>query len=342
MASLERSCCPAVKRQLVMAYWNALLAAVVKRACDLEAQLFVQQQLHNAGGSIMQLLFGLPASEAVQVYAACSTTAGSAGGIGAGNKPLLAALGSSSSSSSSSVPGAVAGLDKVYHKGQEALALTMQTDRSLRVFYGFECAAVRDKLHDAVRLAVMGSNTALDRNLRCCEETVAALDLGLPHSERVIRVHPCFKYGTVRNKPGNLYLCSSMLAFDYDDSEAPKAIAVQQQLQGTAAGPGTALAGVTGRVHSSQLLPAAAAGDTGGSQTGDVLLSVGSRVLVRYADILKLKQEKGSWGDKHWLVVVYASGPRSEPCTLELGGGGQQLVSDMLADLSRIMAATGH
>uniref|UniRef100_A0A383V8Q0 Uncharacterized protein n=1 Tax=Tetradesmus obliquus TaxID=3088 RepID=A0A383V8Q0_TETOB len=612
MASLERSCCPAVKRQLVMAYWNALLAAVVKvalcqagssvhgrhgswlllphllqmhhavllqqllavvqtqvsemmlggqqhnaaaalapstvagiaaaavharsvlqmvvlptaqltqrfvqvqntaqpiqqptqldimrclqqRACDLEAQLFVQQQLHNAGGSIMQLLFGLPASEAVQVYAACSTTAGSAGGIGAGNKPVLAALGSSSSSSSSSssVPGAVAGciylsasylaftdlltgcdstssstdadaiakrvakavkqaqagamkagqpatmlppppastaaaanpaaagatgsnsssglatkswwkssllpssggsssgsssgssavpaagqphsstsapasvssssaaaaaalaadttllvpladvarLDKVYHKGQEALALTMQTDRSLRVFYGFECAAVRDKLHDAVRLAVMGSNTALDRNLRCCEETVAALDLGLPHNERVIRVHPCFKYGTVRNKPGNLYLCSSMFAFDYDDSEAPKAIAVQQQLQGTAAGPGTALAGVTGRVHSSQLLPAAAAGDTGESQTGDVLLGVGSRVLVRYADILKLKQEKGSWGDKHWLVVVYASGPRSEPCTLELGGGGQQLVSDMLADLSRIMAATGH
>lgn len=169
----------------------------------------------------------------------------------------------------------------------------------------------------------------------------AALDLGLPHNERVIRVHPCLKYGTVRNKPGNLYLCSSMLAFDYDDSEAPKAIAVQQQqLQGTAAVPGTA--GVTSTVHSGQLLPAAAAGDTGGSQTGDVLLSVGSRVLVRYADILKLKQEKGSWGDKRWLVVVYASGPRSEPCTLELGGGGQQLVSDMLADLSRIMAATAH
>ncbi|WIA31464.1 hypothetical protein OEZ86_002358 [Tetradesmus obliquus] len=235
----------------------------------------------------------------------------------------------------------VARLDKVYHKGHDALALTMQPDRSLRVFYGFECAAVRDKLHDAVRLAAMGSNTALDRNLRCCKETVAALDLGLPHNERVIRVHPCLKYGTVRNKPGNLYLCSSMLAFDYDDSEAPKAIAVQQQqLQGTAAVPGTA--GVTSTVHSGQLLPAAAAGDTGGSQTGDVLLSVGSRVLVRYADILKLKQEKGSWGDKRWLVVVYASGPRSEPCTLELGGGGQQLVSDMLADLSRIMAATAH
>lgn len=295
-----------------------ILRCLRQRACDLEAQLFVQQQLHKAGGSIMQLLFGLSAAEAVQVYAACSTTAGSAAGIGAGNKPLLAVLGSSSSSSSG-VPGAVSGciylsnnylaftdllvdcgstsssadadaiakrvakavkqaqagamkaglpatappppppppsasanpaaaratgssssssglatkswwkssllppsggsgsssgssataqpqssasapatapaaaaaaaaqaadttllmpladvarLDKVYHKGHDALALTMQPDRSLRVFYGFECAAVRDKLHDAVRLAAMGSNTALDRNLRCCKETV--------------------------------------------------------------------------------------------------------------------------------------------------------------------------
>jgi hypothetical protein len=182
----------------------------------------------------------------------------------------------------------------------------------------------------------------------------AALELGLPHTERVIRVHPCLKYGTVRNKPGNLYLCSSLLAFDYDDSEAPKAAAVhqQQQLTGTA---GSVAAGITrGASGSGQLLSAAAAGDTGGSQAfifgthgsssavSDVLLSVGSRVLVRYADIVKLKQEKAAWGDKHWLVVVYAAGPRSEPCTLELGGGGQQLVSDMLADLSRIMAAAGH
>jgi hypothetical protein len=66
----------------------------------------------------------------------------------------------------------VARLDKVYYKAQEALALTMLQDRSSRVFFGFESAAVRDKLHDAVRLAVMGSNTVLDRNLRCCEETV--------------------------------------------------------------------------------------------------------------------------------------------------------------------------
>jgi hypothetical protein len=142
-----------------------------------------------------------------------------------------------------------------------------------------------------------------------------------------------------------------MLAFDYDDSEVPKSVEMQQQQQGIAAGAGTA--GATGRVGSGQVLSAAAAGDTGGSQASfsglqsssavsDVLLSVGSRVLVRYADILKLKQEKGSWGDKHWLVVVYTVGPKSEPCTLELGGGGQQLVSDMLADLSRIMAAAGH
>jgi hypothetical protein len=186
----------------------------------------------------------------------------------------------------------------------------------------------------------------------------AALDLGLPHSERVMRVHPCLKYGTVRNKPGNLYLCSSMLAFDYDDSEAPKAVVVQQQLQGSAAGPGAA--GITGGSGSSQSFSPAAAGDTGSSQASmfgmyssnsgsssapaasELLLSVGSRVLVRYADILKLKQEKGSWGDKNWLVVVYAGGPKGEPCTLELGGGGQQQVSDILADLSRVMAAAGH
>jgi hypothetical protein len=169
----------------------------------------------------------------------------------------------------------------------------------------------------------------------------------------VIRVHPCLKYGTVRNKPGNLYLCSSLLAFDYNDSEAPRAVTVhqQQQLAGTA---GSVTAGISRGASGSGQFMSAAAGDTGGSQASmfgthgsssavsDMLLSVGSRVLVRYADIVKLKQEKAAWGDKHWLVVVYAAGPRSEPCTLELGGGGQQLVSDMLADLSRIMAAAGH
>jgi hypothetical protein len=295
-----------------------ILRCLRQRACDLEAQLFVQQQLHRAGGSIMQLLFGLPAEEAVQVYAACSTIAGSGASSAAGSKPLLAVLGSSggsvpgvasgciylsanylgftdlrgdckqagsgedadaiakrvakavkqaqagatkagqpaapstaaataantaaagaiggsnapgglatkswwkssllpssggSSSSSSSggvLPAAgqqtsaaaavpagtpaaaaaaalaadttllmpladVARLDKVYHKGHEALALTMLKDRSSRLLFGFESAAVRDELHDAVRLAVMGSNTVLDRNLRCCEETVGEL-----------------------------------------------------------------------------------------------------------------------------------------------------------------------
>jgi hypothetical protein len=189
-----------------------------------------------------------------------------------------------------------------------------------------------------------------------CVVHAAALDVGLPHSERVIRVHPCLKYGTVCNKPGNLYLCSSMLAFDYDDSEAPKAVVVQQQLQGSAAA-----AGATGGSSSSQFFSPAAAGDTGSSQASmfglhssnsnsgssafaasELLLSVGSRVLVRYADIQKLKQEKGAWGDKHWLVVVYAGGLKGEPCTLELGGGGQQQVSDMLADLYRVMAAASH
>jgi hypothetical protein len=298
-----------------------ILRCLRQRACDLEAQLFVQRQLHTAGGSIMQLLFGLPAQEAVQVYASCSTVAGLGASTTAGAKssmPLRAALGSSSgvpniasgciylsanylaftdllsdcsssssegtdaiakrvakavkqaqagakkagqpatttaaataaadleppattstaaagptggssasgglatkswwkssllpssgSSNSSTVPAAaqqtapapgsastgataaaaaaaalaadttllfptagVARLDKVYYRAQGALALTMLQDRSSRVLFGFESAAVRDKLHDAVRLAVMGSNTALDRNLRCCEETV--------------------------------------------------------------------------------------------------------------------------------------------------------------------------
>jgi hypothetical protein len=293
-----------------------ILRCLRQRACDMEAQLCVQQQLHSAGGSIMQLLFGLPAEEAVQVYASCSTFAGSGASTGACTKssmPVRAVLGSSlgvpgaalgcvylsthhlaftdllldcssssgsedtdaiakrvakaikqaqakvnktaqpaatakapmalgavsnpaaagttggssasgglatkswwktsllpssgSSSNSGAVPAAVAQqtspapdtastaaaaaaatlaadttlliplagvarLDKVYYKAQDALALTMLQDRSSRVFWGFESAAVRDKLHDAVRLAVMGSDTVLDRNLRCFEETV--------------------------------------------------------------------------------------------------------------------------------------------------------------------------
>jgi hypothetical protein len=107
-------------------------------------------------------------SETAPVAPAVQQTAAAAGG-----SPASAAAAKLAADTTVLLPLAdVARLDKIYHKGHEALALTMLKDRSLHVFSGFESAAVRDKLHDAVRLAVMGSNTVLDRNLRCCEETV--------------------------------------------------------------------------------------------------------------------------------------------------------------------------
>lgn len=47
-----------------------------------------------------------------------------------------------------------------------------------------------------------------------------AHDLELPMGEQLLRSYPCLKYGKVRNKAGNLYLCSSMLIFDHELSSS--------------------------------------------------------------------------------------------------------------------------
>lgn len=166
----------------------------------------------------------------------------------------------------------------------------------------------------------------------------AALDLGLPITERVIRVHQCFKYGTVRNKSGNLYLCSSLLAFDYDDSEAPKA--VQGSSGSTRNTVGQSSSAVAGDAGGSVAATTLGCSRTADSSAG-VLLAVGSRMVIRYQDIIHLRQEKASWADKHWLMIQF-SGPQGHAALAELGGGSQGMVADILADISRIMAAAGH
>lgn len=65
-------------------------------------------------------------------------------------------------------------LDKVYYKAHDALSITL-LERSSQVFYGFESVGVRDRLFDEVRLAVMGSDSALDRNMRLLEPTEGEL-----------------------------------------------------------------------------------------------------------------------------------------------------------------------
>lgn len=269
-----------------------VLRCLRQRVSDPEARVFLHMQLRKAGSDVMGLLFGLPAAETVQVFASCTTAAGtgvacsggstagklgslrtafgnssatagvaagclylsaghlaftdlvadshtdeddgtfatrmgklarqmgspslaprkaaaavesatagaaagptgSSGSPGLGTKPWWKNSSGSTSGSATAtqqlqaadaVPASavaadttfmiplssVARLDKIYYKAEDALAVTM-LDRSSRVFHGFESAAVRDELHNAVRLTVMGTNTPLDRSLRCFEDTV--------------------------------------------------------------------------------------------------------------------------------------------------------------------------
>lgn len=186
-------------------------------------------------------------------------------------------------------------------------------------------------------------------NLPCA----AALALGLPAEERLIRTHQCLKYGPVRNKPGNLYICSSLLTFDYDDTETSKPptaapTVVTRASAGSYTGPSPASAGVTESFSNSSATTAAAGrehscGAVGSSAAGqldstDVMLAIGSRVLVRYQDVSKLKQEKARMGDRYWVSISYTAA-NGEAGRLEIGGVGQAQAAEIIADIEQALAA---
>lgn len=164
-------------------------AAFAKRV----KQQHSNQKVPDVGKQAQQAM-GARIAAAAATAAAAGTTGSSSTGLSSKSwwKGVMPSAGSSSGSNSTALtsstaavnPGSditadttlliplatVARLDKVFHKAQDALLVTM-LDRSSRVFYDFESVGVRDRLFDEVRLAVMGSNSALDRSLRCMEPT---------------------------------------------------------------------------------------------------------------------------------------------------------------------------
>lgn len=157
-----------------------------------------------------------------------------------------------------------------------------------------------------------------------------------------MRTYQCLKYGTVRNKPGNLYICTNLLAFDYDDLEGSKTVAGSGAADSMAASAGSTapaggsnivVAGCTGGSHHHRTQ-----GDSGPEQVNSpaTLLAVGSRVFVRYQDISRLKQEKAQWGDRYWVIITYLAA-NGEIGKLEIGGGTHTQTVELLADIERAM-----
>lgn len=78
----------------------------------------------------------------------------------------------------------------------------------------FRSAQTRGMFEEAVRLHVLGSNSALDRQLRGVATVgVTPAALRLPPGEAVLRSYACALYALLRNHRGALHVCRSLLLF---------------------------------------------------------------------------------------------------------------------------------
>lgn len=78
----------------------------------------------------------------------------------------------------------------------------------------FRSAQTRGMFEEAVRLHVLGSNSALDRQLRgVATAGVTPAALRLPPGEAVLRSYACALYSLLRNHRGALHVCRSLLLF---------------------------------------------------------------------------------------------------------------------------------
>lgn len=79
----------------------------------------------------------------------------------------------------------------------------------------FRSAQTRGMFEEAVRLHVLGSNSALDRQLRGVATLgVTPAALRLPPGEAVLRSYACALYSLLlRNHRGALHVCRSLLLF---------------------------------------------------------------------------------------------------------------------------------
>lgn len=78
----------------------------------------------------------------------------------------------------------------------------------------FRSAQTRGMFEEAVRLHVLGSNSALDRQLRgVATSGVTPSALRLPPGEAVLRSYACALYALLRNHRGALHVCYGLLLF---------------------------------------------------------------------------------------------------------------------------------
>ena len=172
-----------------------------------------------------QVLFGLPASEDVLAEAKChlsphdraGTVYLTSGHLAFSSLSLASFSGGAGHASLGSevtlcVPlASIAFMTPAFVGRSRALAFTL-AGRALVTLYKFE-GAHRDDLAAAVRDAVAGSGTPLDRQLRGVATATAAAALKLPAGERVERAYACALARAVRARRGVLYVCQKSLLF---------------------------------------------------------------------------------------------------------------------------------
>lgn len=165
----------------------------------------------------VQVLFGLPASEATLCAVPCWLDPHGVGGtafLTSGHVAFSSASISGAGTAAASLChrlSRVAAVAEGYVGRSRALAFTL-ADKTQFTLYKFE-GAQRTALLDALRAHVAGTNSTLDRQLRGVLAAVAAATLQLPPGEQIARSYACVLQRTVRSRRGVLYVLSRELVF---------------------------------------------------------------------------------------------------------------------------------
>ena len=165
----------------------------------------------------MQVLFGLPASEATLCVAPCSLDPHGVSGAAYLTTDHVAF--SSAAVAGGAAPAVtlchrlsrVSAAAQTYVGRSRGLALTL-ADKTHFTLHKFE-GAQRDALLDALRAHVAGTESTLDRQLRGVTAAVAAAALRLPPGERIARSYACVLHRAVRSRRGVLYVLRRELVF---------------------------------------------------------------------------------------------------------------------------------
>eukprot|EP00892_Ulva_mutabilis_P012180 jgi/Ulvmu1/9334/UM050_0084.1 len=214
-----------------------------QRSGDQEARSTLQELARRAVMKPMQVLFGLPGSEDVVQRVDCRLVDHSVAGtlFLATSHLCFSSLAPLAAAAASVAPGSgfslkrsslfaaegvaqpnvtlVARLAKVrsmapgFARRSRSLVFTLDDNSQVEVAH-FRSAETRGAFEEAVRLHVLGCNSALDRQLRGVATTgTTPSALRLPPGEAVLRSYACALYALVRNRRGALHVCHSLLLF---------------------------------------------------------------------------------------------------------------------------------